>query len=175
MWQNSRGAMFQGWRGTLAKFLRRFRLSRTPLIIKSKDNMRNSNNKKREQLGDHIGTAASRLRKSIIFNLLRQLDQNYCFQCKEKIDNVNDLSIEHKIPWLDSEDPKKLFYDVNNIAFSHLSCNVRAARQTRTLKHPSQASYERGCRCDECKEEHRKNNEGWRRKKKEKLMLHTYC
>lgn len=44
---------------------------------------------------------------------------------------MDELSIEHKTPWLDSEDPKALFFDLNNIAFSHLSCNVSAA------KHPN--------------------------------------
>jgi len=39
------------------------------------------------------------------------------------------FSIEHKIPWLDSSDPVGLYFDLNNISFSHHSCNVRAARR----------------------------------------------
>lgn len=30
--------------------------------------------------------------------------------------------------------------------------NVGAARQTKENIHPSQSSYKKGCRCDECKE-----------------------
>ena len=30
------------------------------------------------------------------------------------------------MPWLDSINPKESFFDINNIAFSHLSCNVGA-------------------------------------------------
>lgn len=43
--------------------------------------------------------------------------------------------IEHKIPWLDSDKPKELFFDLENIGFSHLSCNIKARRQ-RSVKHP---------------------------------------
>ena len=49
------------------------------------------------------------------------------------------LSIEHKIPWLDSDNPKELFFNLEkNIAFSHLSCNISAARQNREGKRESQ-------------------------------------
>lgn len=110
------------------------------------------NKKKSEQLGMPIGTASNRLRKSVIFNLLKQLNQNFCFQCGAEIEFEKELSIEHKVPYLDSEDPKNLFFDLDNIAFSHLKCNVGAARQTMVGKHPSQRSYWNGCRCEGCKE-----------------------
>lgn len=90
----------------------------------------NGNTKKTEQLGQSHGAAVHKLRKSIIFALLGMLNLNVCFQCNESINNIEDLSIEHKIPWLDSKDPQALFFDLNNIAFSHLSCNCRAARPT---------------------------------------------
>lgn len=92
------------------------------------------------------------VQKVLIFALLKEAGKNYCFQCGAEIELEKDLSIEHKVPWLDSEDPKDLFFDLNNIAFSHLTCNISAARQTRELKHPSTESYKRGCRCDECRE-----------------------
>ncbi|XAI97427.1 hypothetical protein [Leptolyngbya phage Lbo-JY46] len=114
--------------------------------------MKNSNNKKADQLGMPIGTASGKLRKSIIFNLIKKLNEHYCFQCGAEIESENELSIEHKTPYLDSKNPKELFFDLNNIAFSHLDCNIKAARKTRTLTHPSQESYKRGCRCNDCKE-----------------------
>lgn len=66
----------------------------------------------------------------------------------EKIQR-NNLSIEHKIPWLNSENPQGLFFDLQNIAFSHLSCNVGAARRAKASCGSSSA-YRRGCRCNDC-------------------------
>ncbi|KKL25623.1 hypothetical protein LCGC14_2403400, partial [marine sediment metagenome] len=37
------------------------------------------------------------------------------------IDNIDDFTIEHKIPWLDND--SDLFWDLDNIAFSHNRCN----------------------------------------------------
>lgn len=89
------------------------------------------NIKKSEQLGMPIGTANAKLRKSILFNLLKEYNKNICYQCGKVIEFEEDLSIEHKIPWLDSDNPKELFFSLENIAFSHLKCNIKAAR------HPS--------------------------------------
>lgn len=83
-----------------------------------------SNKKKGAQLGIAWGTASHRLRKSIMFKYVVLAGEDDCFQCGGKIESVNELSIEHKEPWLDTEDPVGLFYDLNNIAFSHLECNV---------------------------------------------------
>ncbi len=77
-----------------------------------------------------VGTATHKLKKIILFNLLQQLNKDYCFRCDNKIEILRELSIEHKQPWLDSDNPLKLFFDLNNIAFSHLSCNCSAARQS---------------------------------------------
>lgn len=119
--------------------------------------MSKQNKKKADQLGMPHGTASGRLRKSILFNLLKKYSLNVCFQCGNLIVSVDDLSIEHKIPWLDSHDPVKLFFDLDNIAFSHFSCNVSAARKTNKQNPcPSLASYNRGCRCQDCIDIHRK-------------------
>ena len=111
--------------------------------------MKKNNSKKLEQLGMPIGTASGRLKKNIIFNLLKRLGENFCFQCSAEIESVDELSIEHKIPYLDSQDPRDLFFNLDNIAFSHLKCNCGAARQTKPQTH-STAGYKRGCRCDIC-------------------------
>ena len=58
---------------------------------------------------------------------------NKCYQCGNTIDKVEELSIEHKTPWLDSDTPKELFFNLENIAFSHLSCNCRARRSNTGL------------------------------------------
>jgi hypothetical protein len=90
--------------------------------------------KKKEKLGMPYGTAAHRLRKNILFHLLKSYDDNNCFKCGEKILEVKDLSVEHKIPWLNSDSPKELFFDMNNIAFSHLKCNIGSRKGTTRKK-----------------------------------------
>lgn len=83
-----------------------------------------NNEKKSKQLGMPIGTASNRLRKKILFWLLVKDDLNWCFHCHKEIESENKLSIEHKMAWLYSDNPKELFFDLNNIAFSHLRCNI---------------------------------------------------
>lgn len=79
-----------------------------------------ANEKKSEVLGMPFGTASGRLRKMIIFRMAQRLGEDICFRCRERIASVDELSIEHKIPWLDNVE---LFWDLDNIAFSHLTCN----------------------------------------------------
>jgi hypothetical protein len=86
--------------------------------------------KKTKQLGMPIGTATHQLRKQILFSLVMRCGLDICFQCGMRITRVEDLSIEHKVPWLDSDDPVRLFFDLSNISFSHLRCNVSAGRRS---------------------------------------------
>jgi hypothetical protein len=74
-----------------------------------------------QQLGMAHGTAANRLRKIILFSLLVRLKENFCFKCNKEIKTELELSIEHKLPWEGRD--TKLFWDLNNISFSHLGCN----------------------------------------------------
>lgn len=103
--------------------------------------MSDSNIKKSKQLGMPIGTATNRLKKQILFNLIKKANENFCFQCGAEIENVNELSIEHKIPWLDSEKPLDLFFNLDNIAFSHLSCNAGAARVVNQIYRKSRSKF----------------------------------
>ncbi len=80
--------------------------------------------KKEIQLGLHPATASNKLVKDILFSLI----DKKCHQCGGEMTR-DDFSVEHIVPWLNSEDPVKLFFDLNNIAFSHKSCNFRAARK----------------------------------------------
>ena len=86
------------------------------------------NDKKKEQLGMSPGTASNRLKKMVLFSVLKKHGENICFQCGKQIDSYQELSVEHKKPWLDV-DPD-LFWDLDNIAFSHLVCNCAAATRT---------------------------------------------
>lgn len=115
--------------------------------------MNRNNEKKNEQLGMPHGTANAILRKNILFELLKRHGENICFQCGEEIKTIDELSIEHKVPWLDSENPTELFFSISNIAFSHLKCNVGAGRKPSPSKtvHGTLLSYnKRKCRCAEC-------------------------
>ena len=99
---------------------------------------------------DH-GTASNRLKKTLMFELAKKLDMHWCFQCAAEIEHSDDMSLEHKTPWLHSEDPKGLFFDIDNIAFSHKSCNYRAARLGKAKPCTSTTAYRNGCRCEGCK------------------------
>jgi len=114
--------------------------------------LNNSKRVKKKQLGMDPGTASNRLKKTLMFELAKKLDMHWCFQCAAEIEHSDDMSVEHKTPWLHSEDPKGLFFDIENIAFSHKSCNYRASRGNypKSLC-PSVAAYRRGCRCEGCK------------------------
>ncbi len=73
-------------------------------------------------LGIPHGTASHRLRKLILFHLLQKHGENFCFRCSREIETVGELSIEHKLPW--EGVAIELFWSIDNIAFSHLNCNV---------------------------------------------------
>lgn len=89
-------------------------------------NMTNAKIKKNNQLGMDYGTATHQLRKILMFDMAKRLGEDICYHCKEIIDNIDEFSIEHKENWLDN-DPA-LFWSLDNIAFSHLSCNCSASR-----------------------------------------------
>lgn len=113
-----------------------------------------SNNKKTEQLGMPFGTASARLKKMILFNFLQRLGEDICYRCNKKIEQVEDLSIEHKKSWLNVS--SDLFWDLNNIAFSHLVCNSSNGgswdRVPIQMKHGTRSCYKyRKCRCISCK------------------------
>lgn len=126
--------------------------------------MNNHSSKKQQQLGMPIGTASNRLKKSIMFSLLKRLNENYCFKCGLEITSADTLSVEHKTDWLDSDTPIELFFDLDNIAFSHNACNTARVKKAQC---PSRRAYQRGCRCNECKAIHNTfiNNQRKRKKK----------
>jgi hypothetical protein len=89
--------------------------------------MGNSNAKKAEQLGMPYGTASGRLLKLLLLQMARDLHRDTCYRCGKRIMTVEEFSIEHKEAWLDVS--VDLFWDLDNIAFSHRVCNVRAGRR----------------------------------------------
>lgn len=79
-----------------------------------------------KQLSRSYSDAKHQLRKRILFTLVVETGRDICFQCGERIVNVDDFSIEHKEPWRSAASPETAFFDLENIAFSHLRCNVKA-------------------------------------------------
>lgn len=85
----------------------------------------------------------------ILFAVLTDRAANFgqkftCFRCDQEIKRVEDLSIEHKVQWRTPEQ----FWNLANIAFSHLRCNSGAGERHRAH---SRSTYERvGCRCERC-------------------------
>ncbi len=117
-------------------------------IPASGDNM-GSNLAKSQQLGMPFGTAQHRLKKMVMFDLVKRLELNFCFRCGNPINSVDEFSIEHKKPWqgIDAD----LFWDLENIAFSHLSCNSSATDHRKTFTAQMKRCPEGTSWCNKCK------------------------
>ena len=106
------------------------------------------NERAKEQLGINLSTAQAKLRKQILWELLKELNKTKCFVCGEEM-TQEDVSIEHIKPWLDEHNAKELFFNWANITFSHLSCNIKRKKLTR--KHGTVYMYDKyKCRCSLC-------------------------
>lgn len=75
--------------------------------------------------------------------LLTKYSENNCFKCGLAIDSPAELSIEHKEPWEGRS--VELFWDLDNIAFSHLVCN-------RPHLYCIKESIDGKTQCSKCKE-----------------------
>ena len=67
----------------------------------------------------------------LLFRFIKELKLNKCYRCEKEICKVAEFSIDHKNSWLASTNPKEAFFDMENIAFSHRSCNSAAKKQTK--------------------------------------------
>lgn len=83
--------------------------------------------KKSELLGMNFSKASYQLLRLILFDFVKITNQNNCYRCNKEINSVKELSVEHKISWQSSHEPLKTFFDLNNISYSHKSCNSKAA------------------------------------------------
>lgn len=105
--------------------------------------------KKKEQLGMNPSTAQQRLVKDLLWDFVVKTGQGSCCKCGKPMSRET-FSIEHVIPWLDTHDPVGLFFDIHNISYSHLSCNLSDARRFKS-ECGTTAKYRAGCRCSDCK------------------------
>lgn len=90
--------------------------------------------KKHLQLGMNAGTASGRLVKDLLFSFVKDTP---CYRCGEPLTRET-FSIEHIVPWLDSDDPVKNFFDLENVSYSHHSCNMKAARKPQKKYHTAE-------------------------------------
>jgi hypothetical protein len=85
-----------------------------PAKFKYQDNIK-------KQLEMSFGKASYILKRMIMFALICELKKDVCYRCDKKIVSDCDLSVDHKNPWLHID--SKLFWNLDNIAFSHKLCN----------------------------------------------------
>ncbi len=98
-----------------------------------------NNEKKSLALGMSISTARVRLERDILY-MLAVSQGHKCYRCGTDMPRDN-FSVEHKEPWLNAEDPKATFFDLNNIAFSHHTCNSAAASRPTKKFEDDKARY----------------------------------
>lgn len=107
--------------------------------------------KKKQQLGMNPSTASGRLVKDLLWNFVKTTGQDACCKCGEPMSRET-FSIEHVTPWLDSDDPVGLYFDIENIGYSHLKCNVEDRRNGQLpSEHGTINKWNSGCRCEICK------------------------
>lgn len=74
-------------------------------------------------------TARGRLKRRFMFHCLKEAGYAICYRCGETILNEKDLTLDHKVDWLDSSIPSINFWDLGNLAFSHRACNKRREKR----------------------------------------------
>ena len=77
-------------------------------------------------LGQNTGGAAYVLYRKLLFKMVQELGRDQCHRCGQEIENYESFSIDHIESWRLADDPKAVFFDLENIAFSHRSCNEYA-------------------------------------------------
>lgn len=83
---------------------------------------RGSQVKETQLLGMSPVVAQVRLKKLLLFSFVQRLGLDDCYRCRQKITEVTELSIDHIKPWRNQS--ADLFWDLDNIAFSHTRCNA---------------------------------------------------
>jgi hypothetical protein len=98
-----------------------------------------------QQLGMPVTRAAYKLTRLLMFSMAKRLGLDTCFRCGFKITQVKEFSIEHKKAWRDVD--SKLYWDLDNIAFSHFSCNAANGKRPNRKDAPAGMNW-----CGHCNE-----------------------
>lgn len=98
------------------------------------------------QLGMLYQSAIKKLRGQLLYAMACghiKLD-NTCYRCDKPIEDISEFSIEHVKPWRNND--TGLFWDLNNISFSHIRYNALAASKRSAGKFPEGKSWCSGCK-----------------------------
>ena len=101
----------------------------------------NNNEKKTIVLGMPHNKARHQLMKAILFHLIQKLGLDICYRCNKKIETIKDLSVDHKKAWLNSSNARELYFDLDNVGFSHLTCNCSFANHKKTEEQKQNLSF----------------------------------
>src|ERR1044072_7625061 len=82
----------------------------------------------KKQLGVRYKTASSRLDRKLLFFLAQKCGMDICYRCGKRIEDISDFDRDHKEPYLHKDNAIELYSNVENVGFSHKSCNRAAAR-----------------------------------------------
>lgn len=120
-----------------------------------------------DELGMSMGKARNILIRKLMWQMIVETGRTSCYHCGKEMTEDN-YSIEHVIPWRYSEKPSEMFFELDNISYSHHSCNSAAARRVsetgtvvnrveKPIVHGTSYAYQkRGCRCEDCSVAYRK-------------------
>lgn len=93
---------------------------------------------------------------------------------EKKIENIDDFSIEHMEAWQQAKNPKEAFFDLDNISFSHLKCNIAVGKKMEKQPpiHGLSTTYKSGkCKCPKCTEATKMYMREWRKTNKNRKVV----
>jgi hypothetical protein len=135
-------------------------------------NAKRRNAKTKQQLGMSASTAYHRLVKSLLFKLAKEAGKNFCFRCSTIIVTEEEFSIEHIEDWCNRKNACELYFALDNITFSHRSCNRKAAHlfpvggwNKGNWQH-GLTGYRYGCRCEICRQIYSEATKKWPSRRK---------
>jgi len=69
----------------------------------------------------------NQLTRRVLFRFIQEAGLTSCHRCGLAL-TQSDFSLDHILPWRNSENAEELFWDIDNIAFSHRGCNSAESR-----------------------------------------------
>ena len=72
-----------------------------------------------------VGSTVNKLQRKVIYALALKLGLLDCYRCGSFVEE-EDFSLDHKENWQGAIDEGSVFINPDNIAFSHMLCNVIA-------------------------------------------------
>ncbi|WP_423801812.1 hypothetical protein [Neobacillus sp. SAB-20_R2A] len=93
------------------------------------------------QLGVSDSYSRILIRRNFIFYLARLLNGGTlnCYRCNKEIVSREEFSLDHIEDWREALNPYQAFFDPENIAFSHKTCNSRAAANKAAIRNKTGA------------------------------------